>query len=607
MLTLSRNVLSHGRTDVPPAARTFLEELVRLGLLEPAALAAFIGEREERLSEYTTEERIAGALVQAGLLTEYQVNNVLLGQTHGMVLGSYRVLEHLGNGGMGGVFLAEHRLLKRRVAVKILPMDDECPEAIRQRFYAEMRVLAGLHHPNVVTAYDGGEVPPRGPNMPGLVYLVMEWIDGGDLERHVRTHGPCEAAVACNYLHQAARGLQAVHDRHLVHRDIKPSNLVLDKHGQVKLVDFGLARQFCSRLTDPRVLLGSVEFMPPEQSHDPSSVGKEADIYGLGATLFWLLTGEPPYPYLPNISRALQALQRETPRKLRQLRPDAPAELEALIEEMLNRNPAKRPPTALAVINALLAFLGHDPEEMRQTNHLLQQSLESQAADVRRAHDALLFAMAKMAESRHGETPGHLRRLQCYTRVLARQVALDPWWSGLVDDRFIAQLERCVPLHDIGKLGLPDEVLLKRGTLDVTERLLVETHPLIGDRMLEALAREHGDSLEFLGMARVIVRHHHERFDGKGYPDRLSGDAIPPAARLVAVADVYDALRRERLHKPAMSHASAIETMLHYSPGQFDPSLLRALFACQEAFENIYRDVCDSQPPVIPGASGKYV
>ncbi len=200
--------------------------------------------------------------------------------------------------------------------------------------------------------------------------------------------------------------------------------------------------------------------------------------------------------------------------------------------------------------------------------------------------------MAKMAESRDGETPGHLRRLQLYTRVLAQQVARRPPWVGLIDERFLEQMERCVPLHDIGKIGLPDDVLLKPGKFTPSERALVETHPLIGDRILEVLGQEHGHSLEFMGMARAIVRHHHERYDGRGYPDRLSGDAIPAAARLVAVADVYDALRRERPHKAAMSHVQAIE-VIRNSPGQFDPTLLTGLSACADEWENIYRDICE--------------
>jgi putative two-component system response regulator len=231
-------------------------------------------------------------------------------------------------------------------------------------------------------------------------------------------------------------------------------------------------------------------------------------------------------------------------------------------------------------------------EQLMLTNQQLQESLQSRGEDVRHAHDALLFTMAKMAESRDGETPGHLRRLQLYTRVLAQQAARRVPWLGLVDERFLEQIERCVPLHDIGKIGLPDDVLLKPGALTPAERALVQTHPLIGDRILEVLGREHGHSLEFLGLARAIVRHHHERYDGRGYPDRLAGDAIPAAARIVAVADVYDALRRRRQHKSAMSHERALE-VLHHSPGQFDPTLLTALTGCAEEWERIYRDICE--------------
>jgi putative two-component system response regulator len=231
-------------------------------------------------------------------------------------------------------------------------------------------------------------------------------------------------------------------------------------------------------------------------------------------------------------------------------------------------------------------------EHLMLANQQLQQSLESRDEDVRQAHNALLFTMAKMAESRDGETPGHLRRLQLYTRVLAQHAARKAPWEGLVDDRFLEQMERCIPLHDIGKIGLPDDVLLKPGKLTASERTLMETHTLIGDRILEVLGREHGHSLEFLGMARAIVRNHHERYDGRGYPDRLAGDPIPAAARIDAVADVYDALRRKRQHKAAMSHQQAIQ-VLHNSPGQFDPTLLTALSACQDEFERIYRDICE--------------
>lgn len=601
-------VLQHGvdvsegpQAERPPTAvphssgRSFLGKIVQCGLLSRDVLDAFLSGRTDRLAELGSDTQIGQALVQAGLLTQYQMECVLAGSQHGLVLGNYRVLDRLGSGGMGVVFLAEHCLMKRRVAVKVLPVDEDCPSSVKQRFYAEMRVLAELCHPHIVMAYDAGNVVPADRSLPELVYLVMEQVEGGDLEYLVLDKGRCDVATACRYIHQAASGLQAAHDRHLVHRDIKPSNILLTSTGQAKLVDFGLVRQFCSRLTDPRVLLGSLEFMAPEQSHDPSAVGKEADIYSLGATLFWLITGEPPYPVVRYVGAALRSLQQQHPRRLCELRPDVPPQLDRLIAQMMERNPARRPATPLAVMNALTPFLAEQripvqTEELMLANRQLQQSLESRSDDVRRAHDALLFTMAKMAESRDGETPGHLRRLQLYTRVLAQQAASEQPWKGIVDDRFLEQLERCVPLHDIGKLALPDNVLLKPGKLTSAERQLVETHTLIGDRILEALGREHGHSLEFLGMARAIVRHHHERYDGRGYPDGLRADAIPSAARIVAVADVYDALRRKRPHKAPMSHCKAIE-IIHDSPGQFDPALLEALACCADEWESIYRDV----------------
>jgi response regulator RpfG family c-di-GMP phosphodiesterase len=735
-------------------ARTLLEIVSRLGLLASRSAERFFSENADRLLEYTSASGFGQALVEAGLLTQYQLDRVLAGTTHGLVLGSHRVLDRLGSGAMGVVFLAEHVLLRRRAAVKVMPVDDDCPPALLERFYAEMRVLADLHHPNTVLAYDAGQLPGGGPGMPPLVYLVMELITGGDLEQHVREHGPVPVPQACEWVRQAACGLQEAHDRHLIHRDIKPSNLLLTDQGQIKVMDFGLARKFCSRLTDPRALLGTLEFMAPEQSCDASMVDGRADIYGLGATLFWLLTGELPFPPARSIAEALRMLQRDRPRRLRALRSDVPEELDALVDRMLDRDPNRRPALPIAVMNALLPLtagpvagpatsLGHpEPDSSRvtngdsagftasaasphrvllvddeqpirvlaraileplgcacdevgnaaaalaaiqrqpydlvlldlnlpdgsgyevcrilrerpprahckiivvsgqgdhnvlaeslplgaddfipkpfgvrqlearaqhalqlksaqeqadfiasqlvRTNSQLENSLAARTSDVRQAQDALLFAMAKMAESRDGETPGHLRRLQRYARCLAEHVADKPAWAGLINGTFLEYLERCVPLHDIGKIGLPEHVLLKPGRLTAEERALMETHTTIGDRILEELGREHGASLAFLGTASAIVRHHHERYDGTGYPDRLAGDAIPAAARVVAPADVYDALRRRRQHKPAFDHAEAVRILRGGAGTQFDPAVIEAFSACERQFERIYRDI----------------
>jgi putative two-component system response regulator len=225
-------------------------------------------------------------------------------------------------------------------------------------------------------------------------------------------------------------------------------------------------------------------------------------------------------------------------------------------------------------------------------NRQLEDSLQARSGDVRQAHDALLFAMAKMAESRDGETAGHCRRLQMYCRTLVETLGEDPGWSAIVAGSFLETLERCIPLHDIGKLALPETVLSKPGPLTPSERELVKTHPIIGASMLESLSRQFGDSLGFLPAAITVVRHHHERYDGQGYPDALFGDNIPPAARLLALADVYDALRRKRFHKPAMAHEEALQMILE-SDGQFDPGVLQALGNCHERFKTIFQQVRD--------------
>jgi eukaryotic-like serine/threonine-protein kinase len=342
--------------DLLSPGRAFVDHLIRLGLLRAGDRECLPGSQGALFNDADTAEAVGMNLVQAGRLTQYQLDRVLAGSTHGLVLGYYRVLDRIGAGGMGVVFLAEHMMLQRRVALKVLPVDDDCPPILLERFYTEMRVLAALHHPNIIMAFDSGKLERTVPGQPGLLYLAMELIDGCDLEQYVMDHGPAPIAKACRWISDAAGGLQEAHNHTLVHRDVKPSNILLTKSEQVKLVDFGLVRQFGLSLTDPKSLLGTVEFMPPEQSCDPTSVGSQADIYALGATLFWLLTGEPPYPRARSLKEGLELLQTGRPRDLCQLRPDAPAELEALIDRLLDRDPMRRPALPLMVQRYLAPF-----------------------------------------------------------------------------------------------------------------------------------------------------------------------------------------------------------------------------------------------------------
>lgn len=209
-----------------------------------------------------------------------------------------------------------------------------------------------------------------------------------------------------------------------------------------------------------------------------------------------------------------------------------------------------------------------------------ERALAERQRDMLRSRNTLIFALAKLAESRDTETGEHLERIAAYSRVLAEQLRVTT--PDLTDD-WILNLQLASSLHDIGKVGIPDAVLLKPGRLTPEERLVIERHPAIGAEALDAiLARQPGDSL--LAMARNIAAGHHERWDGTGYPDRLAGEAIPLEARIVSVADVYDALTSKRIYKPAMSHEEALRVIVEGRGAQFDPQVVDALMQCEIVF-----------------------
>ncbi|MCC9599640.1 response regulator [Stieleria sp. JC731] len=193
--------------------------------------------------------------------------------------------------------------------------------------------------------------------------------------------------------------------------------------------------------------------------------------------------------------------------------------------------------------------------------------------------EALIFALAKLAESRDTDTGLHLERVQRYARFLTQELIADPEFVDIIDEEFIQLVYQTSPLHDIGKVGIPDSVLLHPGKLTPEQFEVMQSHTIIGAECLEgAIAKS--PNAKFLHMAHDIARSHHEKFDGSGYPDGLVGDQIPLAARIVAIADVYDALRSRRVYKEAFSHEKAMQIICGDSGSHFDPRLV-------EAFERI--------------------
>lgn len=264
-----------------------------------------------------------------------------------MQLGLYELLEKLGQGGMGAVWKARHTKLDKLVAVKLLPPHLTLDAEAVSRLEREMKAVGKLEHPHIVRAMDAGCAD-------GVHYLVMEYIEGTDLSRLVKSRGPRSVPEACQMVRHAALGLAHAHEHGLVHRDIKPSNLLLSKRGQVKILDLGLARLQSERTNDDASLtmhgaaMGTPDYMAPEQWHSAHTAGPAADLYGLGCTLFHLLTGQPPFGDKHHSAYAdkMKAHLSEPPPPLRQLRRETPAEVEALCQRLLAKDAAERPASA---------------------------------------------------------------------------------------------------------------------------------------------------------------------------------------------------------------------------------------------------------------------
>ncbi len=297
---------------------------------------------------------VASSLTKAGLLTEWQSEKLLQGRHKGFYLGKYKLLNHIGTGGMGSVYLAEHRVMRHRVAIKLLPNHLAAHTSYLERFHQEARASASLNHPNMVRAHDVDHEE-------NLHYLVMDYVDGSDLQAIVSRSGPLEYRTAADYTRQAAEGLAYAHRSGLIHRDIKPANLLVDKAGVVKILDMGLARfsdesHASLTMAYDQKMIGTVDYLAPEQALDSHKVDARADVYSLGCTLYFMLSGDAPFPQ-GTIPQRLMHHQKSDPADVRIARPDAPEGLLAICRKMMAKAPADRYQSAEEVAAALAAWL----------------------------------------------------------------------------------------------------------------------------------------------------------------------------------------------------------------------------------------------------------
>jgi serine/threonine protein kinase len=292
---------------------------------------------------------LAEELERRGWLTPFQAEQLLLGKGRKLRLGPYVLLAPLGEGGMGRVFKGRHRLMRRLAAVKVIRREWLArPNAVR-RFRREIQAVARLSHPNVIHAYDADVAG-------GACYLAMEYAEGADLGQLVRRSGPLPVPQACEYARQAALGLQHAHEHGLVHRDVKPHNLLVTSgKGLVKVLDLGLARlleeageESLAYLTRAGAVVGTLDYLSPEQVQSSGTVDHRADLYGLGCTLYYALAGEVPFPG-GTVPEKLLRLCREDPPPVEGLRAEVPPQLAGVVRRLMAKRPGDRYQSAAEV------------------------------------------------------------------------------------------------------------------------------------------------------------------------------------------------------------------------------------------------------------------
>jgi serine/threonine protein kinase len=340
---------------------TTLEELIAAlsehGVVDPDALTRVLDDLPPE-AQFPDAKSMARELHRRSLLTYFQAREVLKGKARGLVFGPYVVLDFLGGGGMGCVYKARHRGTGRIVALKTLsPLLADTPEMV-QRFNREVEAFKRLVHPHIVAVLDAGQSPA------GL-FLVLEYVRGGDLYSWVRAHGPMLVHDSVVCLLQAASGLHFAHEQGVVHRDIKPSNLLLDHEGVVRVTDLGVARLVQldesdeaprGRLTRDRQLLGTPDYMSPEQARDPRHADARSDIYSLGCTWHFLLTGRPPYRGDTDILKLLAHREQPIP-PLTLIPPYLSEQADGVFQKMLAKSPEYRFQSMAEVISALQAVM----------------------------------------------------------------------------------------------------------------------------------------------------------------------------------------------------------------------------------------------------------
>jgi serine/threonine protein kinase len=350
------NRSARGRPMPIDSVPSLIEALRESRSLRPAHLEEISRELQ---NQFQNPRLLAKVLLDRGWLTAYQLNQIFQGRGGDLRIGPYILLQRIGEGGMGQVFKAWHRHLDRIVALKVIRKDKLDNLDTVRRFQREIEVAARLSHPNIVSAYDAGEVG-------GSLYVALEYVEGSDLAQLVKAQGPLPVAQACDFVRQAALGLQHAYERGFVHRDIKPSNLLMTRGcdgpprvepGIVKILDMGLARvqgpaNPNEELTQFQATLGTPDFISPEQARDARTADVRSDLYSLGCTFYYLLTSKVPFPEAAPMEKLLKHWMEE-PVPVEERRPELAPEVADVVRKLMAKRPEDRFQAPIEVVAAL--------------------------------------------------------------------------------------------------------------------------------------------------------------------------------------------------------------------------------------------------------------
>jgi serine/threonine protein kinase len=354
----------------PATSEAFLDCVQKSGLVDPEHLQGHLQVLREASGLPAGPREMAQRLIEDGFLTAFQTTHLLRGKYKGFVVGKFKVLEPLGMGGGGRVYLCEHLAMGHPVAMKLLTGIDEADIAAVERFFREAQLAASLNHPNIVRAHD---IDHDGK----YYYLIMDYVDGISLHDLVREHGALDPVRAAHYIAQAAEGLQYMHENGLIHRDLKPANLLLDRSGTIKILDLGLARflgdqgESLTKKYESQLILGTADYLSPEQAVHCHTVDIRSDIYSLGSTFYYILARRVPFP---GKSAALKIVghQYHQPDSLIGLRPEIPEALAAVVNRMMAKKPEDRYQEPINVVQALQDWITQpiDPPSASEFPHL---------------------------------------------------------------------------------------------------------------------------------------------------------------------------------------------------------------------------------------------